>query len=58
MNKSSKKSLDHKHLTYDRLRFLSRRISELERIRIPTRKQLKLLKRYRLEYVKLFVIIT
>lgn len=58
MNKSSKKSLDHKHLTYERLFFLSRRITELERIRIPTRKQLRLLKRYRLEFAKLFVLIT
>jgi preprotein translocase subunit SecE len=58
MSKSSKKSLDRKHLTYDRLKFLYRRIGELERVRIPTRKQLILLKRYRLEYVKLFVMIT
>jgi hypothetical protein len=58
MSKSSKKLLDRKHLTYDRLNFLYRRIGELERVRIPTRKQLILLKRYRLEYVKLFVMIT
>jgi len=58
MSKSSKKSLDRKHLTYDRLFFLSKRITELERVRMPTRKQLLLLKRYRLEFAKLFVIIT
>jgi hypothetical protein len=58
MKKSSSKSSVAKHKTWDRLWFLQRRIRELERVRMPKIKELKLLKRYRLEWVKLFMFLT
>jgi hypothetical protein len=47
-----------KHLTWDRMKFLSRRIKELERIKIPTKRQINLLKRYRHEWAIVFISIT
>jgi hypothetical protein len=58
MSKSFKKLSEAKHKTWDRLWFLQRRIKELERIRMPKIKELKLLKRYRLEWVRLFMFLT
>ena len=58
MKKNLKKLSDHKHLTYERLYFLKKRIDELERVKMPTIKQKRLLKRYRLEFVKVFMVIT
>jgi hypothetical protein len=58
MRKSFKKLSEAKHKTWGRLWFLQRRIKELERIPKPTLKQKALLKRYRLEWVKLFIYLT
>lgn len=58
MKKNSKESLDRKHISWKRLFFLQKRIGELERVKMPTMRQKRLLKRYRLEFTKLFVIIT
>jgi hypothetical protein len=58
MSKSFKKLSEAKHKTWDRLWFLQRRIKELERIRMPKIKELKLLKRYRLEWARLFMFLT
>jgi hypothetical protein len=57
MKKKSKSYLA-KHLTWDRMKFLSRRIKELERIKIPTKSQINLLKRYRHEWAIVFISIT
>jgi preprotein translocase subunit SecE len=47
-----------KHYTWKRLNFLTRRIKELERVEIPTKRQVNLLKRYRKEWAIVFVSIT
>lgn len=49
------KSFSAKKNPWHRLVFLSKRINELERIPNPTKKNLRLLKRYRLEFAKLIV---
>lgn len=55
--KTKSKNFWGKRNPWHRLAFLSKRIKELERVENPTKKELRLLTRYRLEFAKLIVIV-